>query len=104
LPINEFQQQIAGTADRAMIQFVVQELPHGIAGLIVAGLLAAAMSGLSSGMNAISSVLITKIQPKKTWIGFFQKPLVVERLVGIVMGGFGILLAVGITLGMERST
>jgi SSS family solute:Na+ symporter len=104
LPIDEFQQQIAGTADRAMIQFVVQELPHGIAGLIVAGLLAAAMSGLSSGMNAISSVLITKIQPKKTWIGFFQKPLVVERLVGIVMGGLGILLAVGITLGMERST
>ena len=103
LPIDEFQQQIAGTADRAMIQFVVEELPHGIAGLIVAGLLAAAMSGLSSGMNAISSVLITKIQPKETWIRFFQKPLVVERLIGIAMGGLGVLLAVGITLGMERS-
>lgn len=103
LPINEFQQQIAATADRTMLQFVVQELPHGIAGLIVAGLLAAAMSGLSSGMNSISSVLITKIEPKSTWPSFFQRPLVVERLIGIAMGALGVVLAVAITVGMERS-
>lgn len=103
LPIDEFQQQIAATADRTMLQFVVQELPHGIAGLIVAGLLAAAMSGLSSGMNAIASVLIKKVQPEKSRIALFRKHLVVERLIGIVMGAFGVLLAVGITLGMERS-
>ncbi|MGD9562430.1 MAG: hypothetical protein AB7F88_09460 [Pyrinomonadaceae bacterium] len=103
LPINEFQQNIAATADTVMLQFVVQELPHGIAGLIVAGLLAAAMSGLSSGMNAISSVLIQKVDPAKSRIPLLRKPLVVERLIGILMGGFGILLAVGITLGMART-
>lgn len=103
LPIDDFQRQIASTADKTMLQFVVEELPHGIAGLIVAGLLAAAMSGLSSGMNSISSVLITKFQPKETWIGFLRKPLVIERLIGIGMGGLGVLLAVGITLGMQSS-
>jgi hypothetical protein len=61
------------------------------------------MSGLSSGMNAISSVLITKVQPEKSRIALFRKHLVVERLIGIVMGGIGVLLAVGITLGMASS-
>lgn len=103
LPINEFQQQIAATADRAMLQFIVQELPHGIAGLIVAGLLAAAMSGLSSGMNAISSVLITKFPEGGSRFKIFQKGLWLERLIGISMGAAGVLLAVGITLGMRYS-
>ena len=103
LPINEFQQQIAGTADRAMLQFIVQELPHGIAGLIVAGLLAAAMSGLSSGMNAISSVLITKFPEEGSRFKIFQKGLWLERLIGVSMGALGVVLAVGITIGMRYS-
>jgi SSS family solute:Na+ symporter len=103
LPVNEFQQQIAAVADTAMLQFVVQELPSGIAGLIVAGLLAAAMSGLSSGMNAISSVLIEKFPAEKSRFKLLQKHLVIERLIGIAMGGLGVLLAVAITLGMKHA-
>lgn len=105
LPVNEFQEQIAATADKAMLQFIVQELPHGIAGLIVAGLLAAAMSGLSSGMNGIASVLITKFpENQKSRFKIFQKGLWLERLIGISMGALGILLAVGITISMERTS
>jgi solute:Na+ symporter, SSS family len=103
-PIDEFQQQIAATADKAMLQFIVQELPHGIAGLIVAGLLAAAMSGLSSGMNGIASVLITKFPPGESRFKIFQKGLWLERLIGISMGALGVLLAVGITISMERTS
>lgn len=104
LPINEFQQQIAVTADKAMLQFIVQELPHGIAGLIVAGLLAAAMSGLSSGMNGIASVLITKFpQGEDSRFKIFKNGLWLERLIGISMGALGVLLAVGITISMERT-
>lgn len=103
LPVNEFQQEIAATADRAMLRFIVQELPHGIAGLIVAGLLAAAMSGLSSGMNGIASVLITKFPEEGSRFKVFQKGLWLERLIGVSMGALGILLAVGITIGMRYS-
>ena len=101
--MNEFQTQIAATADRAMPQFIVQELPHGIAGLIVAGLLAAAMSGLSSGMNGIASVLITKFPPGKSRFKIFREGLWLERFIGVSMGALGILLAVGITISMQRT-
>ena len=103
LPINEFQTEIAANADKAMLQFIVQELPHGIAGLIVAGLLAAAMSGLSSGMNGVASVLITKVPQAQTRFRIFRQGLWLERSSGIVMGFFGVMLAVGITISMERT-
>lgn len=103
LPINEFQTQIAANADKAMLQFIVQELPNGIAGLIVAGLLAAAMSGLSSGMNGVASVLITKFPQGQSRFKIFREGLWLERSIGIVMGFFGVLLAVGITISMERT-
>lgn len=103
LPINEFQQQIAGTADRTMLQFIVQELPHGVSGLIVAGLLAAAMSGLSSGMNAISSVIISGYSEHLSRFKFLEKPLVLERLTGVLFGALGVALAVVITFGMRQT-
>lgn len=103
LPMSEFQEQIAQTADRAMPQFIVQELPHGLSGLIIAGLLAAAMSGLSSGMNSISSVLIGDLSKHLKDVSILQKHLILERLIGIIIGIFGIALAVGITFGMRET-
>ena len=43
------------TTDEIFAQFIVQELPTGISGLIVAALFAAAMSSLSSSLNSLSS-------------------------------------------------
>lgn len=103
LPMNEFQAEIGQMADRAMPLFIVQELPHGISGLIIAGLLAAAMSGLSSGMNSISSVLIKDLSTQFANVNLFQKPLVLERLLGVVISSFGIALAVAITYGMRET-
>lgn len=101
LPMEEFQTSIATMADRAMPQFIVQELPHGISGLIIAGLLAAAMSGISSGMNSISSVVIGDLSGRFSNIPLLQRPLVLERVTGVVISGLGIALAVGITLAMR---
>jgi solute:Na+ symporter, SSS family len=103
LPTNEFQQQIASHADRVMPQFIVQELPHGISGLIVAGLLAAAMSGLSSGMNAIASVITTDLPQRLSRFKALRQGLILERLVGVTVGVTGITLAVAITVGMRRT-
>ena len=51
-------QTIIADADQLLPQYIVFGLPAGISGLIVAGLLAAAMSSLSSGVNS-SSLVIT---------------------------------------------
>ncbi len=47
------------SADQLLPIFVVRGLPPGISGLVVAGLLAAAMSSLSSGLNSACSVVTT---------------------------------------------
>ena len=44
-----------GRADRIFPTFIVQQMPRGIAGLLIAAILAAAMSNLSAALNALSS-------------------------------------------------
>jgi len=47
-----------GTADRIYPTFIVTQMPHGIAGLLIAAILAAAMSNLSASLNSLSSTSI----------------------------------------------
>jgi solute:Na+ symporter, SSS family len=54
LPENE---TVVSAADGLLLQYIVHGLPAGISGLVVAGLLAAAMSSLSSGLNSSCSVI-----------------------------------------------
>ncbi len=44
-----------GTADRIYPTFIVSHIPHGISGLLIAAILAAAMSNLSAALNSLSS-------------------------------------------------
>ena len=50
-------QTISESADQLLPRFIVIGLPEGISGLVVAALLAAAMSSLSSGINSSCSVI-----------------------------------------------
>jgi solute:Na+ symporter, SSS family len=47
-----------GRADRIYPTFIVTEMPHGISGLLIAAILAAAMSNLSAALNSLSSTSI----------------------------------------------
>ncbi len=49
------------TAERIVPHFVVTQLPVGLAGLVVAGVLAAAMSTLDSALNAIATVGVVDV-------------------------------------------
>jgi solute:Na+ symporter, SSS family len=69
--------------------------------LIVAGLLAAAMSALSSGMSAITSVITSGFQERLSTARIFKTPLLLERLIGITVGAVGVSLAIAITFGMR---
>jgi solute:Na+ symporter, SSS family len=47
-----------GRPDRIYPTFIVSHMPHGISGLLIAAILAAAMSNLSAALNALSSTSI----------------------------------------------
>lgn len=47
-----------GRADRIYPTFIVAKMPHGISGLLIAAILAAAMSNLSAALNSLSSSTI----------------------------------------------
>jgi SSS family transporter len=48
----------AGSGNRIFPAFIVQEMPVGVAGLLVAAILAAAMSNLSAALNSLSSTTV----------------------------------------------
>ena len=50
-------QSLTNNSDQLFPRFIAEGLPVGLTGLVVSGLLAAAMSSLSSGMNSTSSVI-----------------------------------------------
>jgi SSS family transporter len=47
-----------GKPDRIYPTFIVSQMPHGISGLLIAAILAAAMSNLSAALNSLSSTSI----------------------------------------------
>ena len=51
-------------ADEVLLKFINEEIPVGIAGLLIAGLFAAAMSTLSSSLSALSSSTLFDVFPK----------------------------------------
>ena len=52
-------QAVLEDADKLLPVFIVRRLPQGISGIVIAGVLAAAMSSLSSGLNSACSVITT---------------------------------------------
>jgi SSS family transporter len=50
-----------GRADRIYPTFIVSRMPHGIAGLLIAAILAAAMSNLSAALNSLASSSIVDL-------------------------------------------
>ncbi len=54
------EQKIAPPAirDRMYPEFIWNHLPHGVAGLVIAAILAAAMSNLSAALNSLASTTI----------------------------------------------
>ena len=49
---------VFGRPDRIYPTFIVTKMPHGISGLLIAAILAAAMSNLSAALNSLSSSVI----------------------------------------------
>jgi SSS family solute:Na+ symporter len=54
-------QELAAHGDRVFPHFMITELPPGVTGLVVAALLAAAMSTISTSLNSSASVLLSDV-------------------------------------------
>ncbi|MFT7644201.1 MAG: SSS family transporter [Pirellulaceae bacterium] len=53
--------------DELMPRYISRHLPMGLAGLLLAALLAASMSSMDSGLNSISTLVVTDFYRKSTW-------------------------------------
>ena len=81
-------------SDEVFPKFIIQHMPTGISGIIIAGLLAAAMSTLSGSISALSSTLVGDIY-KPYWgkNKTDSQMLTVSRVIALVWAGILILSA-----------
>jgi sodium-coupled monocarboxylate transporter 8/12 len=82
--------------DRVLPHFIVHVLPVGVAGIVIAGMLAATMSSVSAGLNSLSTA---------TMVDFYQRcrrrPLSAEgdvRLAKVITVAWGLLVTLGGTV------
>ncbi len=82
-------------ADGIFPKFIVEEMPSGISGLIVAALLAAAMSTLSSSLSSLSSSAVLDIYVPMS--GTAKSEAEVLRISRLVTLGWGLILMAAAT-------
>jgi SSS family transporter len=69
--------------------FIVQELPPGVGGLVVAGIFAASMSSLDSSMNSLATVVTTDFYRRFKGPTDEQRTLVLARVLTAFFGVLG---------------
>lgn len=79
--------------DSVFPQFIVSQMPSGLAGLLIAAIFAAAMSTLSSNINSVSAVVTADFFKILCPTASSAKSMLVARWSGIVIGLFGIGMA-----------
>lgn len=79
--------QAFASGDRIFPTFIVQQMPRGVAGLLVAAILAAAMSNLSAALNSLSSTTVVDF-----WMHW--RPEAGDRERGLVSRGSTVFWAV----------
>lgn len=73
-------------ADQIFPRFILEHLPHGLSGLLVAGILAAGMSNLSSSINALASSMTHDLYANWTGERDPGKLLRIGRTFSVVWG------------------
>lgn len=73
--------------------FIMNSMPAGIAGLLIAAIFAATMSTVSSNINSLSTAFTTDIYRKIVPLKSDKHYLKIARISGILLGGTGIFIA-----------
>ncbi len=80
-------------ADAIFPWFIVTQLPKGIAGLLIAGVFAAAMSSLDSSMNSVAAAFTTDFYRRFKPSAEDRRCLAIARVVTMVIGTCGMAFA-----------
>ncbi|WP_078429101.1 sodium:solute symporter [Alkalihalobacterium alkalinitrilicum] len=83
-----------GKSDLIFANFIVNELPVGISGLLIAGLFAAGQSTLSTGLNSVATSWTLDIQKVLKPDLSDEKGTRIARIVSVVVGIFSIAFAI----------
>jgi len=79
--------------DSVFPQFIVSQMPAGVAGLLIAAIFAAAMSTLSSNINSVAAVVTSDFYKVLAAKGTVKQNMTVARWSGIIVGILGIGMA-----------
>lgn len=93
--------RLLAEADRLMPQFIVEQLPPGVSGLLLAALLAAAMSSLSSGINSVAAVVANDLLRRRPELG---NSLRAAKAISVIAGLGSIALALVTAWAVERTS
>ena len=86
--------------DRVLPIFIMQELPPGVSGLLIAAILAAAMSTVDSSLNSSATLLLCDIRQRFFGVSSDAAELRFLRIVTVLLGLAGILCALAM-MGIE---
>ena len=89
-------QSLYHDADRLFSRFISVGLPPGVGGLVVAGLLAAAMSSLSAGINSACSVIMADFVDRFRLRDRNKGGAWLERVISIAIGVLMVVLSSGV--------
>jgi SSS family transporter len=78
-----------GRADTIFPTFIVTRMPHGISGLLISAILAAAMANLSAALNSLSSTTIVDFYSRWNPLASEQRRVYLSRLATV---GWGVVL------------
>jgi len=82
---------------QVFLSFILDQIPHGVSGLMMAGLFAAALSSLNSELNAMSSTLINdvyrSVRPDRDERHYLRAGRVGVIIWGVALGSFAMLCA-----------
>jgi solute:Na+ symporter, SSS family len=88
------EESVPAMRDRIFPTFVVRHLPHGVSGLMIAAILAAAMSNLSSSLNSLASTTVVDFYiPFLKRSAGTQEQLRISRWMTVVWGIILVVLA-----------
>jgi SSS family transporter len=83
-----------GNTDDVFPWYISQQLPAGLAGLVIAGLFAATMSTISSSMNAIATVMTTDFYRHFRPASTDRQRFIFARRMTLLLGVLGALIAI----------
>jgi solute:Na+ symporter, SSS family len=89
---------LPGQPDKVFPYFVATQLPTGVAGMVLAALLAATMSSLSSGVNTLSATLSLDFRARMGKIQTSAQQLAFSKKVSLIVG-----IAATVAAGLAKS-